>query len=176
MSPDDPRHGTPAGYNAHKRAGQTACDPCKRGIAGYQARISWERENGNPRRVAATGTQRRIQALMALGWSAEDVARELGWAHKRAVHRLRFVTFVYRSTHEQVAAAYERLSGTPGPNENAKRRALAAGYAPPLAWDDIDNPDEKPKGHDICRAPDCARAIAYSGLCLPHYRAERKAA
>lgn len=28
MSPDDPRHGTPNGYNAHRAAGEPACRPC----------------------------------------------------------------------------------------------------------------------------------------------------
>lgn len=28
MSPDDRRHGTPAGYMAHWRAGQKSCRPC----------------------------------------------------------------------------------------------------------------------------------------------------
>lgn len=29
MTEDDPRHGTPAGYPAHRRAGTTACGPCR---------------------------------------------------------------------------------------------------------------------------------------------------
>lgn len=176
MTPDDPRHGTPAGYNAHKKAGQDACDACKRGIAGYQARISWEREQGRPRSVPALGTQRRIQALMAIGWSAEEQAKALGWNHKRAVHRLRFVTYVYRSTHEQVAEMYERLSGKPGPSAGTRGRARSAGYAPPLAWDDIDNPDETPVGHRVCSRPECADEIEYRDLCRRHYRADRRVA
>ena len=31
----DPRHGTSAGYYAHKRAGQTPCEPCKDGMNAY---------------------------------------------------------------------------------------------------------------------------------------------
>ena len=30
MSPEDPRHGTPAGYETHKRAGERPCDPCRK--------------------------------------------------------------------------------------------------------------------------------------------------
>ena len=174
MSPDDPRHGTRAGYNAHQKQSETACDACKRAAATYQARREWEKLQGRPRSIPAIGVQRRIQALMAIGWSSAEQAKVLG-RHKRVIERLRFVTFVHRETYDQIVAMYEQLSGRPGPSTISRTRARAAGYAPPLAWDDIDDPDEQPTGHDICGAPGCAREIAYRGLCMPHYRAEGKA-
>lgn len=35
MSPDDPRHGTTAGYAAHARAGVPICEPCQVARAEY---------------------------------------------------------------------------------------------------------------------------------------------
>ena len=35
MRDDDARHGTSAGYYAHKRAGQVPCRACKDGIVAY---------------------------------------------------------------------------------------------------------------------------------------------
>jgi len=75
MSPDDPRHGHSRGYWAHRRDGEEACERCKRAAARYQA----TREHyGTPRRVSALGAQRRIQALVALGWTVEIIAAEVG--------------------------------------------------------------------------------------------------
>ena len=37
MSPDDPRHGTTAGYQAHRRAKESACDPCRQAQAAASA-------------------------------------------------------------------------------------------------------------------------------------------
>jgi predicted DNA-binding protein (UPF0251 family) len=50
--------------------------------------------------------------------------------------------YVTRSTAARVARLYDLLSMRPGPSPIAKRRALAKGWAPPLAWDDdtIDDP------------------------------------
>lgn len=39
MSPDDPRHGTYAGYQAHRKAGELACQPCLKANAEYGQRL-----------------------------------------------------------------------------------------------------------------------------------------
>lgn len=145
MSPDDPRHGSTAGYNAHRKDGDDPCVECRRAAAKYEAQRAIDSLIGRPRTVSALGAKRRVQALMAIGWSAEQQAEELGWTHKKSVHRLRFCKYVQRATHDQVAAMYERLSGRAGPSAVTRTRARQAGYAPPLARDDIDN-DRAPKG------------------------------
>lgn len=35
MAPDDQRHGTNAGYQAHRRAGQPTCTPCRKARREY---------------------------------------------------------------------------------------------------------------------------------------------
>lgn len=149
MNPDDPRHGTTPGYHAGCRL---LC--CRRAIARYEKATKHRRHNGVAWAIPALGTQRRIQALMALGWTSTDIAAECGWAHRNYVMRIlngqkgKPTTWVQRKTAEVFAAAYDQLSMQIPPHapRRARTRAIAArkGYAPPLAWDDIDDPNETP--------------------------------
>lgn len=96
--------------------------------------------------VPATGTRRRIEALMSLGWSQSALSAHLGHSQGRISTWLQVAT-VRRSTHVLVAAAYEPLSvQRPTADTKAQRmsvnRTLALakrrGYAGPFDWDDID--------------------------------------
>ena len=99
--------------------------------------------------VPAVGSRRRIEALCAIGWTRRAIVEETGIPYGTlctVVYRAQQVT---AATRDRIAAAYEALSGRPLVGESAGRaRANAArnGWAPPLAWDDIDNPDEQPQG------------------------------
>ena len=140
MSPDDPRHGTTAGHSAGCRL--TCC---------REARNTDERNRRKRRQVLGivrsidnTGTVRRIQALWAIGWRSSDIARACGWSTPQAVTEIvatRHSTYI--STAETVARAYEEMAMTPGPSAKNRRDAARKGWAPPLAWDDIDH-DEHP--------------------------------
>ncbi len=90
--------------------------------------------------VDITGTLRRVQALLFLGWRHEDMQRECGVRTSVLVHaRDGHVT---RATADRIAAMYDRLSMTPGPSRQTATRAQRLGYLSPLAWDDdtIDDP------------------------------------
>ena len=153
MTPDDPRHGTNRGYHAHRRAGQTACDPCKRGAASFQARYDLLHSRGVRLLTPALGIQRRLQALHALGWSWRELDRELGmnnmvekWGNGNTTH-------TFPATRATVAALYDRLSMRFPPERNARekgaatkarRKAQREGWPPPLAWENIDDPAEQP--------------------------------
>jgi hypothetical protein len=95
--------------------------------------------------VDATGTRRRLQALAAIGWPTTHLATRLGTS-QRSVQRWYHQRTVQRSIAERVAALYEALSMIPGPNLAARTRAHAAGWVPPLAWDDevLDLPSGQP--------------------------------
>ncbi|WP_182377867.1 hypothetical protein [Nocardioides sp. WS12] len=92
--------------------------------------------------VPSLGSARRIRALMALGWRHEDITSLLGGrvSHHLAAHRHKAI-----NAHDWrlVDAAYEALSGSPGPSQLSRKRAAEQGYVPPLAWDDIDDPNER---------------------------------
>lgn len=95
--------------------------------------------------VGGCGTRRRLQALAALGWSATQLAGQLGCSTTE-VSRWRSARMVSVEHALTVRAAYDALAMTPGPSRQARRWALERGWSPPLAWDEgnIDDPTARP--------------------------------
>lgn len=104
-------------------------------------------DRGRPRdRLPATGAVRRVRALLALGHSHATITAAMGGGHQSGeVIRARS-RWVFRDVHLAVLRAYDALSMTPGTSGITRTRAAAAGYHPPLAWDDdtIDDPAARP--------------------------------
>lgn len=152
MLPDDPRHGKTAGYWAGCR--ERCCkDAIAAGVRHYRTRLYIQ----GPQSVDATGTVRRIHALMALGWRGDDIDEAIGRGGRYTVNLLtRAHTTVHRATAQLYADAYDRLSMKLGPSVKTRQRAQAAGWAPPLAWDEdeIDDPDARPRGQTKGRQRD----------------------
>lgn len=96
--------------------------------------------------VLNVGARRRVQALLAIGWRHEDIDRAKGHGTRSRTLLTQIGGWITRSTHDAIVRAYDQLSMTPGPSERNRRRALAAGYLPPLAWDDadLDDPNAAP--------------------------------
>lgn len=98
------------------------------------------------------GTIRRIRALGAIGWSMADIERASGGKVK--LETLRDISSTERptvttQTRDAVAAAFEKLCmTTPIGRTAAQVRVKAAqkGWPPPLAYNDIDDPNEEPRG------------------------------
>lgn len=138
MTPDDPRHGTPYGRFIHSRDGEQACASCARASARYEQERQLDILAGRPRLVDSTGSIRRLHALAAMGWpwSALDLmpSGQVWQITRRATIR--------RDTADRIAEVYERLCMIPGPSVRSARHAAASGWAPPLAWDDIDSDTE----------------------------------
>lgn len=142
MTPDDPRHGTTPGYHAGCRE---LC--CRRAIARYEKGRRLTNLRGG-RAVPALGIQRRIQALMCLGWTSTEIATEAGYAHRNYALRVlhgqkgKPANWLERKTADRFTAAYDVLSMRVPPAGSLRgrtiRHALRNGYAPPLAWDCID--------------------------------------
>lgn len=138
MTPDDPRHGSVAGYVAGCRA---KC--CRQPAWYYEKRRRHDHASHRPRQIPSVGTVRRVQALVAIGWPTRELAERLG-VHAKIIQRLIGQEIVLRTTAKKITALYDELSMTPGPSDISRRRAKARGWAPPLAWDDIDDPNEQP--------------------------------
>lgn len=108
----------------------------------------------SPHRLTdATGTRRRLQALLRLGWSVDRLAGDLGRTSRR-LERTLTCQQVTVATAQRVSDVYETLSSRPPAEDNpaqrasadaSRERAISAGWLAPLAWDDIDNdPDPGP--------------------------------
>lgn len=103
-------------------------------------------------RVNAAGTQRRIRALMWMGWSSTAIARHGGWNAGISVQQLLRRRWVSRETAARINRAYDALSMRFGPSTWTRTYAARSGWAPPLAWDDdpgphyIDDPAARPSG------------------------------
>lgn len=146
MRLDDERHGTNAGYIQGCRR-----DCCRTAHAKYKRdRRTRTYLAQGPLTVPATGFQRRIQALMYLGYTMEEISRELGHQKSWCSHATRYSTeYVYRTTHDEVDALFRRWCMVLPLDKPIRTRirnlARNRGYAPPLAWDNIDDPQERPK-------------------------------
>ncbi|WP_304452849.1 hypothetical protein [Nocardiopsis sp. YSL2] len=106
--------------------------------------------------VDATGTQRRLAALIRIGWSQRRLAALLG-TQQPTISRWLHATRVSLATHQSVIDLYDRLwdtappQATPGQRaaaSRARRFATEAGWPPPMAWDDdeLDDPAAQPQG------------------------------
>lgn len=142
MTPNDARHGTPAGHSAGCR-----CSPCSAAKLRYDKRRRYELATTGQRRVVPSyRAVRRIHALQALGYSGRVIAEAAGLVTKTVYDiSLERSTNTRRTHFEAIAAAYERLAGTVPTGRYVgrnRRYAERKGWPPPLAWDDIDDISE----------------------------------
>lgn len=129
---------------------------------------------GDAALVDATGSHRRIQALVAVGWPQARLARELG------VSAANFGTMMRRprvlaSKARAIRDLYEELWDTVPECSSTQERlavvrarkfAAARGWAPPMAWndEDLDNPAAGPSLDDaICGIDEVAVKRALDG-------------
>jgi hypothetical protein len=107
----------------------------------------------DPSRIDPTGTRRRVEALMVLGWSRARMAREIGMgetAFKKAVRKERVTARLARQVAGLYDAWWDKNPVEHGVSVNAAARVRAeasrAGFYGPLAWDDdtIDDPTAVP--------------------------------
>ncbi|MGC4984304.1 hypothetical protein ACLQ18_27295 [Streptomyces sp. DT193] len=105
--------------------------------------------------VDATGTWRRIRALVSVGWPKVHIARALGSVGEGLQLDERLVL---ASTARRVAELYDAWWDVdptehgvqPAQVGRARRYAAARGWAPPMAWDDdaFDDPDARPHAEE----------------------------
>ena len=107
------------------------------------------------------GVTRRLRALNALGYPTRLLAAEVGTTQEVICDHLRAERkYVLAPTDRRVRETYDRLCMTPGPSEVSAKIARRNGYAPPLAWTDIDDPDEQPTGIREGDEPDRTEVLA----------------
>lgn len=117
------------------------------------SRAAWCRRNytHGPDMIDATGTRRRIQALATLGWSSNAVAAKAGMRGSDVRDIVYDQERVYITTAAIISQVYVALENSLAPMTTTPQRASAGqarsvatrnGWAPPIAWDDIDNDPE----------------------------------
>lgn len=137
--------------------------------------------------IDATGTRRRLQALVATGWSISKLADRLGWTPANLARLIKSERTIV-ATARAVRALYDELWNHAPPEDThrdriaasrARNYARANGWVPPLAWDDdrIDDPDARPDlGAETSRtdalAEDVYELITRHG-CTPEAAAQR---
>jgi DNA-binding XRE family transcriptional regulator len=102
--------------------------------------------------VDATGSRRRLQALIRNGWSMPELAARLGCSRQALRDRLDCarvtaagaarISVLYDSLWDRTppqGTRYEKTAAT-----MARRYAAERGWVPPLAWDEIDDPAASP--------------------------------
>jgi plasmid maintenance system antidote protein VapI len=118
--------------------------------------------------VPARGVQRRLQALICLGWSQRKLAAHLDMAPAQFGKLLHRTPGVTKRMHERVSDLFDDLWDKKPPtagryelnaHNRARNLALANGWVPPLAWDDIDLDDAPPAVEDLVDEAAVMRAI-----------------
>ena len=136
------------------------CPACLQASYAYGKRVRLLALRGQTSQPAC-GVQRRLQALLAVGWSLVELGGRLGRSRSSMTDLLAQVDSVHWATHAAVRDLYNDLWDATPPESTtsqrraatrARRRAQREGWAPPAAWDDgtgphgIDNPNATPVG------------------------------
>lgn len=101
--------------------------------------------------VDPTGARRRLQALMALGWSGHRIATHAG-VSRSTIFNVLADKPLHASVRDRIITAYQDMQHLlPEARDEGEARAITrtlnrarkAGWAPPAAWDeeDLDNPE-----------------------------------
>lgn len=110
--------------------------------------------------LTSVGAQRRLQALAALGWSADGLAPQLFTGAGQVRRWLDGTETVpawawtpTRRLYDQQSMPMQLPRGQDA--DHARREARTRGWVPPLAWDDdvLDDPAGAPEGHEPARPP-----------------------
>lgn len=171
ICPPDHKHGdTRTCHSLHR----CRCAGCRRHNNEY---TYWRKQmirhgRGPVQSVDATGTRRRIEALMSLGWSSSYIADRIG-SRTEKISLFRTNKTVSPSTAKKVAALYDEIwDQRPTPQTMPERVALtktlafakARGFLPPLAWDDIDHDTAPPEPDEVDVIDEMAVAASIDGL------------
>jgi hypothetical protein len=129
---------------------------------------------GGAAKVDATGTRRRVQALVAIGWSQSKLADQIGMTPSNFGQMLQRDK-VMAHTARSVIDLYERLWNTAPPESDwrdkiaasrARHYAAERGWVPPLGWDeaDLDDPAAGPaEAAEAVGVDEIAVELALSG-------------
>lgn len=151
VCPDTHKHGQNGTCNKEHGC---RCEDCRHWSREHAYYRNHMQKAGKPLIIDATGTHRRIQAMVAVGWSLPEIAERLGMNRTYPKVILAKPTITRRIA-LKVARLYDELAMTPrvpppgwAPHvARTKSFARRKGWVSALAWDDetIDDPTAKPQ-------------------------------
>lgn len=115
-------------------------------VANSRAILAADIDTATTGKRTALGATRRLQALAAAGWSGPDI-REVSGLPLATIsgYQAGRRSIVTAPTWRRVMAAWDALAGSMGRSVRTIKRAAAAGWSPPMAWDEnIDDPAATP--------------------------------
>lgn len=128
---------------------------------------------------------RRVQALRSIGYTPEQIAQGTGASEDFILDLCDDkITTLPAGLLDSICEFFRVRQVQPLHNiDSADRERAAArkrGWAPPYSWDDIDDPNDWPKGALGIRTgcvkcgkePKPGRYLSKTGLCASHYQAE----
>lgn len=147
MDENDPRHGTLAGYIAHRKLKDLTCDACRRASTKYHKERRLKMDKGLPHTqfISATGSRRRVQALMTLGWPLVVILDHAGVV-RRSLYHFMDADRINRDDARKIEATYRKLMVRPPSTKEvdqrqitrAKNKAISSGWAGPMDWNNIE--------------------------------------
>ncbi len=179
-APDD-RHGEDANCYTNHRC---RCDECRTYAREHRYWLFHLHRAGKLSPGAARdarGVRRRLEALMAIGWSMPLVAERIG-VHRSLTLRWLEADAVEASTISRVAAAYDELCHEQPPTgthiqrgiaNRTRRLAIERGYVDPQWWVDIDTDDDPPADDDAEIVDVVAIELAVNGARVTLTTSER---
>lgn len=106
--------------------------------------------HGYRARISAIGAMRRVQALRAIGYTVPQLAEATGLStvYLYQLSEGRRSKQINKRNFQRIAEVYRTLCVQPLHNRGtalrAKNYAKKNNWYPPMAWDDIDDPTERP--------------------------------
>lgn len=147
MDPKDPRHGKLAGYIAHRKLKEKACEACTAASTKYHKERRLKIDKGIPHTqfISATGSRRRVQALMTLGWPLVIILDHAGVV-RRSLYHFMDADRINRDDARKIERAYRHLmTREPASMKidqrqitRAKNKAISSGWAGPMDWNNIE--------------------------------------
>lgn len=150
-------HGTIARRQQHYADGEKPCQECRDFHVIYErrrkAKLRAQGKRVLQRLVPAWPTLRRIEALQCMGYTQKQILEAAGVeraSHKMFAGDLRDSVNIQPDMAKAINKAYRKLATRPAPEDRHSRMVATIsrkkGWASPAAWDDIDDPNEEPKG------------------------------
>lgn len=133
-----------AGIERHRAEGTRYCAGCRAYNRQRSERYRKRAYLEGPLKVPSLGSQRRIRALMVIGWPQRALEARWGLGVK-TLSQVMLRPTITRDKAAVIAQGYWELAfAGAGPDQRSRLWAMRRGWPGPLDWEDIEDPREDP--------------------------------